>query len=102
MTQLPIDFSRKPSAAELNLSVGSHSFHIYRWLLGRPITNAEIVREIGCFNSTGRISDLRAKLRPFLPDYHLSRNPPKGRKNHKPLRASSSSETEALSGSRKA
>jgi hypothetical protein len=41
---------------------------LYERLLEGPITNAEIVRGLGIFNSTGRISDIRAALKPYCVD----------------------------------
>jgi hypothetical protein len=73
MTQTQLSFS-KPTPAELGLKPGSHADLIYRRLVDDgAITNAEIVRGIGCFNSTGRVSDLRAKLKPFLLDIEARR-----------------------------
>jgi len=66
MTQTALDFSHKPTPAELGLKPGNHANLIYSRLLEGELTNAEIVRGIGCFNSTGRVSDLRAKLKPYL------------------------------------
>ena len=38
---------------------------LYERLLEGPVTNAEIVRGLGIFNSTGRVSDLRKALLPY-------------------------------------
>ena len=52
---------------------GSQNWRLYRRLLKGPTTNAEIVRDMGIFNSTGRASDVRKKLRPYLIDVKAER-----------------------------
>ena len=47
---------------------GSQNDRLYRRLLKGPVTNSEIVRAMGIFNSTGRVSDIREKIRPHLMD----------------------------------
>ena len=37
---------------------------LYERLLRGPVTNAEIVRDYGIFNSTGRVSEVREYLKP--------------------------------------
>jgi len=47
---------------------GSQNYRLYERLLRGPVTNAEIVRQLNIFNSTGRASDIRKALRPYLVD----------------------------------
>jgi len=70
MTQTALCFSRRPTAKELGLRPGSQTCRLYERLLEGAVTNAEIVRAMGIFNSTGRVSDLRERLRPFLMDVY--------------------------------
>lgn len=43
----------------------SQNYRLYELLKGGPVTNAEIVRDHGIFNSTGRASEVREFLAPF-------------------------------------
>jgi len=52
---------------------GTQNERLYRRLLEGPVTNAEIVREMGIFNSTGRASDVREALKPYLMDVEARR-----------------------------
>jgi len=72
-TALDFNFTLRPTPEQLNLKPGSHSDRIYRRLLEGELTNSEIVRGIGCYNSTGRISGIRKKLRPYLLDIEARR-----------------------------
>ena len=47
---------------------GSQNDRLYRRLLQGPVTNSEIVEQMRIYNSTGRASDIRKKLRPHLLD----------------------------------
>jgi hypothetical protein len=47
---------------------GSQNFQLYSELLKGPVTNEHIVRRMGIFNSTGRVSDIRKKIRPYMMD----------------------------------
>lgn len=66
MTQT--SFLDRPKPEELNFKPGSQNHAVYTALLHGPVTNAEIVRKLGVFNSTGRVSDIRKKLRPYMMD----------------------------------
>jgi len=68
--QTDLNFTR-PRPADL-FSEGSQNDRLYRRLLEGPVTNAEIVRGMGIFNSTGRVSDIRKKLRDYLMDIEAS------------------------------
>jgi len=52
---------------------GTQNERLYRRLLEGPVTNAEIVREMNILNSTGRISDVREALKPYLMDVEARR-----------------------------
>ena len=52
---------------------GTQNERLYRRLLEGPVTNAEIIREMGIFNSTGRSSDVRKALKPYLMDVEARR-----------------------------
>jgi hypothetical protein len=67
MTQTSMSFDR-PSPKDLGFKPGSQNDRLYRRLLLGPATNAEVVREMGIFNSTGRCADIRRALRPHLMD----------------------------------
>lgn len=71
MTQTEL-FSQRPSPAKL-FTPGTQNYNLYERLLRGEVTNAEIVRQMGIFNSTGRISDIRAALKPHLMDIEASR-----------------------------
>lgn len=43
---------------------GTQNFRLYERMKQGPVTNAEIVRTHGIFNSTGRVSDIREFLAP--------------------------------------
>ena len=71
MTQQEL-FRPRPSPDKL-FSQGSQSYQLYERLLKGETTNAEIVRQMGIFNSTGRISDIRKVLKPYLMDIEATR-----------------------------
>lgn len=48
---------------------GSQKWRLYERMKEGPVTNAEIVRTHGIFNSTGRCSEIREYLAPH--GYHL-------------------------------
>ena len=45
--------------------IGTQKWLIYEQLTKGPITNAEIIRELGIFNSTGRCSEIRAYVQQY-------------------------------------
>ena len=59
MTQAEINFESYP---ENPFYYGSQNWLLYDRLTQGPVTNSEIVRDMGIFNSTGRISDIRRRL----------------------------------------
>lgn len=59
MTQQELCFDGYPRNP---FTVGTQNWRLYERLTDGPVTNAEIVRKMGIFNSTGRISDLRRRL----------------------------------------
>jgi len=63
----------RPSTKELGFKRGSQNYRIYNQLLCRPITNTEIVHDMRILNSTGRIADIRSKLKPYLVDIEAKR-----------------------------
>ena len=65
-------FRPRPAPGKL-FSPGTQSYQLYERLLAGEVTNSEIVRQMGIFNSTGRISDIRAKLKPYLMDIEATR-----------------------------
>ena len=71
MTQQEL-FRPRPSPDKL-FSQGSQSYRIYEQLLRGELTNVEIVRGMGVYNSTGRISDIRKVLKPYLLDIEATR-----------------------------
>lgn len=73
MTQTTLDFSNKPTPSDLGLKPGSQKHRIYERLLQGPITNGEIIYQLRVANSTGRCSELREMLRPYLIDLECKR-----------------------------
>jgi hypothetical protein len=71
MTQSPL-FNPRPAPAKL-FTPGTQSYLLYERLLRGEVTNSEIVRQMNIFNSTGRISDIRAKIKPYLLDIEATR-----------------------------
>ena len=71
MTQTALEYTR-PRPDDL-FTPGSQCFRLYDRLLKGPVTNSEIVRDMGIFNSTGRASDLRKALKPHLMDVEAKR-----------------------------
>ena len=65
-------FNPRPSPAKL-FTPGTQSYLLYERLLRGEVTNSEIVRQMGIFNSTGRISDIRQAIKPYLLDIEASR-----------------------------
>lgn len=57
----------KPSYPPNPYKPGSQNFRLYNRIRKGAVTNAEIVRTHGIFNSTGRISEIRA----FLKDHGI-------------------------------
>lgn len=52
---------------------GTQNFRLYERMKQGPVTNAEIVRTHGIFNSTGRVSDIREFLAPHGIKLHSER-----------------------------
>jgi hypothetical protein len=69
MTQTTL-FSR-PSPSAL-FRAGSQNFRVYERLLAGPV---EIVKGMEIFNSTGRASDIRKALKPYLMDVEAKPDP---------------------------
>ena len=65
-------FRPRPSPAKL-FSPGTQSYLLYERLLAGEVTNSEIVRQMNIFNSTGRISDIRQAIKPYLMDIEATR-----------------------------
>lgn len=69
MNQELLDFKKKawPETREVfpDRDLESQTARIYRRLLVCPVSNRELVVNMGVFNSTGRVSDLRLALHPF-------------------------------------
>jgi len=74
MTQLDLTFNSKPNPRDL-FKPGSQNYYLYQRLLNGPVSNIEIVRDMCIMNSTGRISDLRQKLKPYLLDIQAQQIP---------------------------
>ena len=55
-----------PTSTQLGFKPGTQTWNLYERLLQGPVTNAEVVRNMGIFNSTGRASDVRQALKPYL------------------------------------
>jgi hypothetical protein len=72
MTQTTL-FSR-PSPSAL-FRAGSQNFRVYERLLAGPVSNVEIVKGMEIFNSTGRASDIRKALKPYLMDVEAKPDP---------------------------
>lgn len=70
MTQTSIDFSklRRPTAEILGFKPGSQNARLYSALTDGPVSNGQIVYGMRIANSTGRVSDIRRALRPYLMD----------------------------------
>ena len=67
MNQSELYFSY-PTPEELSLKPGTQCRILYERLLVGPVDNGEILFKLRIGNHTGRLSDLRAKLRPYLYD----------------------------------
>jgi len=65
----------RPSPDQLNLKPGSQCRKLYDRLLEGPTDNGEILFSLRIGNHTGRISDLRDKLRPYLMDIKATPDP---------------------------
>jgi len=66
MIQAALSFDR-PRPENL-FRQGSQNYRIYSRLLGGPVTNGEIIYGMRIANSTGRVDEIRKKLRPYLMD----------------------------------
>ena len=67
-------FIERPKPDEL-FKEGSQNYRLYKRLLDGPVTNAEVVREMNIFNSTGRASDIRKAVKPYLMDVDAKKAP---------------------------
>jgi len=65
----------KPSPDQLGLKHDSQCRKLYERLLAGPVDNGEILFALRIGNHTGRLSDLRVKLRPFLMDIKATPDP---------------------------
>lgn len=73
MTQTALNFAR-PKPDQL-FRAGSQNFRVYERLLIGPVSNVEIVKGMEIFNSTGRASDIRKALKPYLMDVEAKPDP---------------------------
>jgi hypothetical protein len=64
MVQEPL-FRPRPKPGDL-FTPGSQNYRLYERLLAGEVTNAEIVRHMNIYNSTGRAADVRKALKPYL------------------------------------
>lgn len=75
MTQTSMSFDR-PSPKDLGFKEGSQNAQLYRMLLERRrVSNIEIIHQAYILNSTGRVSDLRKALKPYLMDVKATPDP---------------------------
>jgi hypothetical protein len=72
MTQTQLSFRQRPAPGKL-FTPGTQNYRLYERLLQGEVTNAEIVREMNIFNSTGRADDVRKALKPYLMDIEAKR-----------------------------
>ena len=70
MTQT--DLFHRPRPDEL-FTPGTQNWRLYWRLLQGPVSNVEIVHDYNILNSTGRISEVRGKLREYLMDIRAER-----------------------------
>jgi hypothetical protein len=63
----------QPSYPPNPYKTGSQNYRLYNRIMEGPITNAEIIRTHGIFNSTGRISEIREFLAPHGIKLHCER-----------------------------
>jgi hypothetical protein len=73
MTQLDLSFTR-PRPGDL-FKPGSQNCRLLGKLFDGPITNDQIVRELHILKYTGRISEVREAVRPYLMDIEAQRMP---------------------------
>lgn len=62
MTQLALHIGPFGDYPDLGFREGSQNDRVYKRLQAAPVKNSEIIREMGIFNSTGRVSDIRKAL----------------------------------------
>ena len=74
MTQTALCFDR-PKPEELGFKRDSQTFRLYERILDGPVDNGEIIYRMRIANSTGRISDIRKALRPYLYDIKATADP---------------------------
>ena len=72
MTQTALNFRPSPSSL---FRPGSQNFRVYERLLAGPVSNVEIVKGMDILNSTGRASDVRKALKPYLMDVEATPDP---------------------------
>ena len=70
-TALPLD---RPAPEKL-FKEGSQTYRLYSRLLEGPVSNGEIIYQMRIANSTGRASEVRQKLRPYLMDVKTEYDP---------------------------
>ena len=68
------DLFHRPKPDDL-FKPGTQNARLYRRLLQGPVSNVEIVHDHHILNSTGRISEIRGKLRDYLIDVRAERDP---------------------------
>jgi hypothetical protein len=69
---LPLD---RPTPEQLGFKPDSQNWSVYKRLLHGPVSNGEILYEMRIANSTGRVSDVRKALRPYLMDVRAEHDP---------------------------
>jgi hypothetical protein len=69
---LPLD---RPTPEQLGFKPDSQNWSVYKRLLCGPLSNGEIIYEMRIANSTGRVSDVRKALRPYLMDVRAEADP---------------------------
>ena len=73
MTQTALDFTR-PKPEQL-FTPGSQNCRVYERLLQGPASNGELIFGLRIGKYTGRISDIRKALRPYLMDVRADADP---------------------------
>lgn len=73
MTQTSLNFTW-PSPGVL-FKPKTQNYRLLERLQHGPVTNIEIIHALRILNSTGRISEVREALRPYLVDVHAERVP---------------------------
>lgn len=76
MTQIDLNFTR-PTDIPNPFTAGTQNDRVLRMLQRGPITNVDLVHS-RILKYTGRISEVREALRPYLMDVHAERVPGTG------------------------